>query len=572
MDIATNITEVIANDSSFNTPASPVPAKESHNERALREEARSQYLEKAITQLAAHIHSATWRLLELIREYDESEAWYGPGLNSVAHWLNWKCGMNLGAARERVRVAHALPDLPKISEKLRRGEISYSKVRAMTRVATVKNEDFLLSIAKYGTAAHVERVVRNYRTMNRNEALTWDNERHYQRKLVWYFDDAGYLVLRGRFTPEAGAVIVRALQLAKDHLWEESKNVSAEIPEQKNPANPIPYEYESADAMLRVSEGFLTGAGHEIEPEELTEPKISSFDDDKPKVCDSCNHVHPKATKTAYVSSDAIAIPDAITMEVVDKDSADSNSGSKSASETEEPKNTNNPKNASKPKNSNEPGSFSDKSNTSTRKSTGGDRYLVHVHTDINTLKADGDGPQSVIDDNANVSAETSRRLACDASVVHWLENHKGEPLSIGRKTRTIPPSIRRALQRRDLGCRFPGCTCTHYVDAHHIKHWADGGETSMKNLVLLCRKHHRFVHEEGFEVHPRRGGRIDFTDKRGKLIPESAAGRFRGNVSSLVQENVKNGIRIDAKTGKCHWGGERMDDNDALTVMCQLE
>jgi hypothetical protein len=209
---------------------------------------------------------------------------------------------------------------------------------------------------------------------------------------------------------------------------------------------------------------------------------------------------------------------------------------------------------------------------STTRKSTGGDRYLVHIHTDINTLKKDGDGAQSSIDDSANVSAETSRRLCCDASVVHWLDNHNGEPLSIGRKSRSIPPSIRRALQRRDLGCRFPGCTCTHYVDAHHIKHWADGGETCMENLVLLCRKHHRFVHEDGFSVRAHVGGRIDFTDHGGKLIPASADGRFRGNVAILVQQNAKNGIKIDSSTGKCHWGGERMDDNDAMNALWQLE
>jgi len=183
-----------------------------------------------------------------------------------------------------------------------------------------------------------------------------------------------------------------------------------------------------------------------------------------------------------------------------------------------------------------------------------------------------GDGAQSGIDDRANVSAETSRRLACDASVVHWLENHKGEPLSIGRKSRSIPPSIRRALQRRDHGCRFPGCTCVHYVDAHHIKHWADGGETRMENLALLCRKHHRFVHEEGFGVHPKANGRIDFTDPKGQTIPVTADGRFRGNVGSLTDENSQNGVEITAETGKCWWGGEGMDDNHAMTCMLQLE
>src|SRR6056297_141396 len=94
-------------------------------------------IEDEITELAAHIHAATFRLLELIREFDEREGWGGPGLRSCAHWLNWKCSIGLGAAREKVRVAHALANLQKISDEFRQGRISFSKVRAMTRVATV---------------------------------------------------------------------------------------------------------------------------------------------------------------------------------------------------------------------------------------------------------------------------------------------------------------------------------------------------------------------------------------------------------------------------------------------------
>ena len=93
--------------------------------------------------------------MELIREYDECNGWEGPGLLSCAHWLNWKCGLSLGAACEKVRVAHALQVLPKISAVFREGRISYSKVRAVTRVATPDNEDYLLMIAKHGTATRV---------------------------------------------------------------------------------------------------------------------------------------------------------------------------------------------------------------------------------------------------------------------------------------------------------------------------------------------------------------------------------------------------------------------------------
>ena len=201
-----------------------------------------------------------------------------------------------------------------------------------------------------------------------------------------------------------------------------------------------------------------------------------------------------------------------------------------------------------------------------------GDRYLVHVHTDMDTLKAEGTGAESELDDCCNVSAETSRRLSCDAGVVHWLENKQGETLNIGRKTRAIPPAIRRALNRRDHGCRFPGCTCSRFVDAHHITHWADGGETSLDNLVLLCRRHHRLVHEGGYGVHRQADAHIYFTDLQGQQLPLSGDTRFRGNVFALTAQNDKSGLKITAQSGECRWGGEQMDDDLAILCMLQLE
>jgi len=185
-------------------------------------------IENEITELAAHIHAATFRVLELIREFDEREGWGGPGLRSCAHWLNWKCSIGLGAAREKVRVAHALANLPKISDEFRQGRISFSKVRAMTRVATPVNEVELLNIARYGTASHVERLVSQYRKVKRIEALEAENQRHRLRELNWYVDDDGSYVFKARLTPEQGERVVRAIESAMDEEFEERKNVSAE--------------------------------------------------------------------------------------------------------------------------------------------------------------------------------------------------------------------------------------------------------------------------------------------------------------------------------------------------------
>ncbi len=210
----------------------------------------------------------------------------------------------------------------------------------------------------------------------------------------------------------------------------------------------------------------------------------------------------------------------------------------------------------------------------------GGDRCTLHIHTDMNTLKADGDGAESELAEGGCVSAETSRRLACDCGVVHWLEGGNGTALDIGRRTRSIPPAIRRALERRDGGCRFPGCTARHYVDAqslprfigHHIRHWADGGETKLDNLLLLCRHHHRLVHEGGYGLAMPVGGEPIFTAPNGRLIPGGPDTRFRGNVFALTTGNRRERVEIGARTGVPYWCGERMDDGMAVEGLISRE
>jgi hypothetical protein len=142
-----------------------------------------------------------------------------------------------------------------------------------------------------------------------------------------------------------------------------------------------------------------------------------------------------------------------------------------------------------------------------------GDRHLVSVHVNVNVLAAEGatsehggNDVQCHVHDGPALAREVVRRFACDASVVALLENERGEVLDVGRKTRAIPPALRRALEKRDRGCQFPGCSCTRFVDAHHVEHWANGGATRLDNLVLLCRHHHRLVHEGGFSLVMERG------------------------------------------------------------------
>ena len=129
-----------------------------------------------ITELCGNLYAATYRLLVLIHEFDEQGYWQLPGLCSCAHWLNFKCGIGMNAAREKVRVAHALAELPKISKAFERGELSYSKARAMTRIADKDNEDYLLMIARHGTAWHVEKLVSKYSRRGRPRVVRYQRE------------------------------------------------------------------------------------------------------------------------------------------------------------------------------------------------------------------------------------------------------------------------------------------------------------------------------------------------------------------------------------------------------------
>jgi len=148
------------------------------------------------------------------------------------------------------------------------------------------------------------------------------------------------------------------------------------------------------------------------------------------------------------------------------------------------------------------------------------ERYQVVVHVTAETL-AKGDASRCELENGPGLALDTVRRITCDGSLLQITEDGAGNPLHIGRKTRAVPPAMQRALRSRDGGCRFPGCTNHRFVDAHHIRHWADGGETSLDNLVLLCRRHHRLVHERGFGVKRVAGGALRFSRPDGCIIEE---------------------------------------------------
>jgi hypothetical protein len=200
---------------------------------------------------------------------------------------------------------------------------------------------------------------------------------------------------------------------------------------------------------------------------------------------------------------------------------------------------------------------------------TPGERYQVVVHVDAAVL-TDSEAPgQSVLDGGTRVSAETSRRLACDATRVLMRHDETGRIVEVGARTRTIPPALRRALHHRDQGCRFPGCTVA-LGQAHHIHHWAQGGPTTLSNLAVLCRAHHRAVHEEGYRMERDAEGELRFQTPGGHPLPEVPPPWVVSEdaVEELRAFNEALGLRPGANAMRPTWGGERLDVAWAIGVL----
>jgi Domain of unknown function (DUF222)/HNH endonuclease len=345
-------------------------------------------LEEEIATLASHIYAGTCRWLELVAELDRRG---GFADCTVAQWLAWRCALTPRAAREHVRVAQRLGDLPLIHEAFARGELSYAKVRAVTRVADEESEEELLELARHMTASQLERAVRAYRWVTAAEA----NDLQAMAHVGYTWAEDGSLVLRARLAPEDGALVLRALEAARDRLQERAWSDERGSAEPPRPTN--------AEALVAMADLALADGASER---------------------------------------------------------------------------------------------------------SGGERYQVVLHVEATH-------GTNVLEDGAALSEETVRRLACDASLVELVERD-GEPLSVGRKRRTVPPSIRRALQARDRRCRFPACENRRFLDAHHIEHWSRGGETRLDNLVLLCGRHHRYLHEGGYALFVLAEGGLEFRDPWG--------------------------------------------------------
>ena len=407
-----------------------------------------------ITELYAYISAATRQFLTLVRKFDEDECWAAEGFLSCAHWLNFKCGLGLNAAREHLRVARALVELPKVDAAFEEGKLSYSKVRAITRAASPENEDLLLMTATHGTANQLERLVAQYRRAKKFEEADFAFDQYRRREVSWYYDDDGSVVLKARMPADMGEVVLKAL------------DKSIDVADVDGAPGGEPVAARRADALAEVAETYLSNS--------------------------DCSG----ATADRY-------------------------------------------------------------------------QVVVHVHS-----KGTQSAETPFIENGPDVSPETSERIACDCSKVEVEECEHGEPLSIGRRSRVIPAAIQRALQARDGGCRFPGCTNHRFVDGHHIIHWSKGGETSLDNLVLLCRHHHRLVHEGGFDCRRSEDGEIYFVDRRNQRLPEIPRlhdTTFAESAAWMYQSFEKHDVSPETCVTK-HIAGQDLDYEHAVWLMFQRD
>ena len=430
-----------------------------------------------IAELCAHIDAAQYRLLTLLRRFDEEERW--SGWRSCAHWLNWRAGISLCAARERLRAARCLADLPLTSAEMEKGRLSWSKVRALTRMATAENEARLVEFALHHTASQVERFVRAAKSAEAaRAALDGTSEMAARRHLTVRMTADGMYEVRGLLMPEVGALLVETLDVTVDELHRQECAMEREADAARE---------READAAMEEPDPPTPGPTAGPQPMPTPPPGF-----------------RPSQTERRH---------DALGAWLEDRAEA---------------------------------------------------RAQLVVHTVAG-------GPEILAtEDGSHVPAGTSRRLACDAETVEVKRGRDGSVLDVGRRQRTVGWRLRKALDVRDGGCRFPGCG-SRYTQAHHAIPWSEGGETKLDNLILLCRFHHRAVHEGGWRVEMGEAGAARFRDPRGRVVPAVPPANEDVRAPRTADAGLGNWHRqegIDPWTATSLWMGDPLDLDWALWVL----
>ena len=352
----------------------------------------------------------TAKFLRKVYEFDLRQGYKEWGFSDTAEWLDFKCGISRVTARDKVRVARCLVVLSKVEKAFAEGKLSYSKVRALTRVAKLETEDELLDFALKCPASFLEKRLGELR----NGSVSGTSDGAHMERRLWSCEREGDQVeIKVNLTKEDAGVVLAALERCKHEIAESGLQHDGKWDDLAL----------SADALVLMARRSMAGRFNG----------------------DGSDQEHGEAE--------------------VGSDSAESSASA----------------------------------------------HLVMVHVDESALRGNGGA--------SDLPIKTVKRLLCDGSAVGIIENGDGEPLSIRRRSRTVPTGMRRALDARDRTCRFPGCSHTRWLDAHHIRHWTDGGETNLDNLVLLCTHHHRLLHEGGFQMLERDEGGYYFAKRDGHPV-----------------------------------------------------
>ena len=614
-----------------------------------------------IAELSARIDAATYDLLSHLHEFDRRYGW--EGWRSCAHWLNWRTGLDLGAAREKLRVAAALADLNHVSAAMARGQLSYSKVRALTRVASPATEARLLAVALCATAAQVERLVRAWRRVDRDAQPDAEQVLLASRALTMQVDEDGMVVLRGRLPPEVGALLLRAVEAALEQVpasaeggeptiaqrradalglvaesalaggldpgnpadrFQVTVHVQADALPARDPADAAPRgSAETREVSLTLSEPVAPAAPRVAAETRAVSPASSGpVAPAAPRVAADTRVVSPASSgpvapaaprvaaetrKVSLTPSEAVAPAASLVAahsarERAGGGRADRAAGPGVAAESaRSPRGTSGrdsrsadtagwlplcEESAPRPRDAKDPNHQEDRSTgIACRASLSEQATIAAPHISAETFEiseaafervapeTDLDAGQAVIEQagGLHLGKEAARRVACDAGIVVLRHAADGQVLDVGRRTRTVPSAMRRALQSRDRGqCQFPGCDSRH-CDAHHVEHWADGGETRLQNLVLACRFHHRALHEGGFRVVPAdTAGQFRFLRPDGTPLPAEppAAGWEGAPLAPTDARLTAAGIGIGPHTATPEWYGESLALTAALDVL----
>jgi len=461
-------------------------------------------LGERIAEQAAHLDAAMYRFLTDLREFDERGGWHIQGASSCAHWLTWRIGWDLVTGRQRVRVARRLAEFPLIGEALRRGEVSYSKVRALLRIATPENEVLLLDYARLMPASQLEKLSRKYALVQRHcqdpHPLADAQRRSVRRRDT----EDGMVKIEAVLHPEEAEVVWTMINHAAVQLTRES--VPAAIDDSAEARTVVlPSQVAVPPLLQNAATCGCDDSAESDRNDDSTEARdvTASALRREPSVL----HQRTDAAKRAFNRADALV--------------------------------------------------------SVAQGYLRGDRpYRSPIDITLtipeSSLRTDIADPLEVGEMGESfVSAEAARRLSCDAGVIDVFEGEHGTPLSVGRKRRTIAGTLKRALYKRDATCTYPGCTHRIFLEGHHIKHWADGGETSLSNTALLCSLHHRYVHEYKYTVELGPDQRPRFHDPHGRLVPAVPSRPAVADLGWSWIRAVNAPLAIDARTIACEWDGK---------------